>query len=378
MDNPFIYGEEVSGEAFTDREEEARELLRDLKRGQNVIIYSPRRYGKTSLIKKVLGVLKKQGLITVYIDLYKATSKQKLVDIYAKAVAEQTESRLRKGIEFIKKVLPRLLPKIVIRSARLPEVEFEYDHRRSISPLLPDLLESINHLALRKKKNAVVVFDEFQEITNFDDDEIEKEMRSHFQSHRRVAYVFLGSKQHSMKKLFLDKNRPFYHSGRHFQLGKIEESKFTDFIVGNFKRAGIQAEKIVLDDLLGRTECHPYYTQLFCNVLWDYCLERNKKKVLPEDIIIVLDMVLRREAHAYIEIWESFKGKSRLLLEALVQSGPVKIFSSEFIAENHLGAPSSMQKAVDKLEERGIIERQNGSYQIADIFFKAWLMKNIL
>src|SRR3989339_1049855 len=179
MDNPFAYGKEVSGRFFTDREEETVELLRDLKRGQNVIIYSPRRYGKTSLIKKVLESLRKDGMITIYIDLYKATSKQKLIDVFAKSVAEQTESNLKKGFAVIKELLPKLLPKIIFRQTGLPEIEFEYNRNQSIMPLLSDVLELVHKISKKRKKNAVVVFDEFQEIMNFEDDEIEREMRSH-------------------------------------------------------------------------------------------------------------------------------------------------------------------------------------------------------
>lgn len=378
MDNPFVYGKEVFGPAFTDRAEEFKELTRDLKHGQNVIIYSPRRYGKTSLIKKVLASLKKQGLITVYVDLYKATSKQKFIDIFAQAIGEQTAGSVRKGFEFVKSFLPRLLPKMVLRPSGLPEIEFEYNHRKSVFPLLPDLLEAANKLAVKRKRKAVVAFDEFQEIAGFEDDEVEREMRSHFQAHRQVAYVFLGSKQHLMRQLFLNKNRPFYHSGKHFQLGKISKADFASFISNNFKAGGLAVGSQAVDFILSKTECHPYYTQLFCSSLWDYCFENNKKSVAAEDLEKTLTNVLKREAHAYGEIWEGLKENARLLIETLAKYDSAKVFSADFMVETHLGSPSSVQRAVKALEERGIIERQNGNYYLADVFFKRWLIENIL
>jgi len=378
MDNPFAYGKEVSGRFFTDREEETVELLRDLKRGQNVIIYSPRRYGKTSLIKKVLESLRKDGMITIYIDLYKATSKQKLIDVFAKSVAEQTESNLKKGFAVIKELLPKLLPKIIFRQTGLPEIEFEYNRNQSIMPLLSDVLELVHKISKKRKKNAVVVFDEFQEIMNFEDDEIEREMRSHFQSHQNISYVFLGSKQHLMKKLFLDKSRPFYNSGKHFPLGKIENEKFSIFIKNNFKSNGMKIDNETIGEILGKTQGHPYYTQLLCNVLWDYCVENKIKFIKNKEVDLALDKVLKRESHAYIEIWEGIRGNARLVLEAMAKQDFVKAFSSAFLLENRLGTASSIQRAIKILENRGLIEKQEGSYYIADVFFKLWIIQNIL
>lgn len=378
MENPFIYGKEVSGSSFADREKEMKELLADLKRGQNVMIYSPRRYGKTSLIKKVLGVLKRAKLITVYVDLYKATSQTKFVDIYARAVAEQVTGNLGKVMALVKNFLPKLLPKVVIRAEGAPEIEFDYNHQRPITPLLDDLLESVAKIARQRGRNAVVVFDEFQEITDYGDDEIERAMRTRFQAHNNVAYVFMGSKQHLMKKLFLSKNRPFYHSGKHFQLMKIPAEKFADFIAGNFRKGGFKIPTQVVADILNKTECHPYYTQLLGSALWDYAQERGRSDLTARDVDQALNLVLDRESHAYVEIWDSLKGYGRILVEALAKCDQAKIFSSEFAVANNLAAPASIQRPAYSLEERGIIERRNGHYALADVFFKMWVLRNIV
>lgn len=236
MENPFVYGEAVSGGCFTNREAEIRELKSDLRGGQNIIIFSPRRYGKTSLIKKVLAELKKEGLLTLYIDLFFVNSKQKFIETYAEAIASSMGGTFSKIALTLKNLIPKLIPKIVVKTGGGASFEFEFDRSRKATPILEDIYEGVHKLASRQKKKAVVAFDEFQELLSFDDGEIEAGMRAKFQFHRNVSYVFLGSKRNLMQKLFDDKSRPFYNSGRKYPLKKIEPAEFSKFIASCFSR----------------------------------------------------------------------------------------------------------------------------------------------
>jgi len=191
MKNPFVYGETVSGDNFCDRAREMKELIADIKNGQNVIIFSPRRYGKTSLIKQALRKVKAQGILTFYIDLYPAINKGKFIEIYAGAISTGIPGGARQVVKKIKGYLPRIIPKVVMDDQAF-HLEFEFDRTGSISPNIDDLLCAVNKEADRQNKSAVVVFDEFQEIADFDDDEIERKMRSVFQNHRNVSYIFMG------------------------------------------------------------------------------------------------------------------------------------------------------------------------------------------
>ena len=238
MRNPFVYGETVSGDNFCGRALETKELATDVKNGQNVIIFSPRRYGKTSLIKQVLRKAKAQGILTFYVDLYPAINKGKFIEIYAGAI-----------------------------SAGIPGI---------ISPNINDLLCAVDKEAGRQNKSAVVVFDEFQEIANFDDDEIERKMRSVFQNHRNVSYIFMGSKTHLMRDIFNNPNRPFYKSGKHFPLGKIDHEELSLFAKRKFSDQGIVIDDNDLNSILNNTECRPYYFQMLCNVLWDVTVHRRQ------------------------------------------------------------------------------------------------------
>jgi len=376
MANPFFYGEEVAGEFFTDREAEVKDLIADLSRGQNVIVFSPRRYGKTSLIKKVLGILAAKGLLVFYVNLYAATSKRKFIEIYARAIAHGTKGKLEKVIEQLKALLPALIPKIVISQPGVPEFEFDYGRKtKNLTPLLEDLYEAVEKHARKNKKRAVVVFDEFQEILNLEDDEIERSLREYVQSQKQVAYVFMGSKRHLMQELFDRENRPFYKSGRMFPLPKISPADFSIFIKEKFGADKIEISQECLANLLQITECHPYYTQMFCSILWDRNVD--KKKITQESLLQAMEEAIAREAAKYSLIWDALSRKKKMILEALAKGGGENIYTQDFIADFSLGTPSNLQKGIKTLQTKEIIEKENGRLIFSDIFFKQWILSKI-
>lgn len=376
MENPFVYGEAVRGEYFADREEEIRELVHDLSRGQNVIVLSPRRFGKTSLILEVLDRLTIQGMITVYVDLYPITSKDRFIATFAKAIAKAYTAKIEQVFREVKRILPKLIPKIVIKDENIPEIEFGYDRSEDKTPLIDDLLETVHALSQKQKKRAAVVFDEFQEIVNWDDGEVERQMRSHFQMHRDVAYVFMGSKRHLMTELFRNRNRPFYRFGKHFPLSKIPEDKFAAFISDKFKAGGFDITPDAVGTILKRTEAHPYYTELLCSILWDR--HTVDKRIEPEDVDRGVEEVVKREAHAYHELWDRLTPRSKQLLEALAVDPSPQIYSKEFLTRHSLESPSVIQRAAKSLERAEIIERENAGYMFTDIFFKLWINRRLL
>ena len=373
MKNPFYYGEAVAGEYFANRKQEIKSLCSDLERGQNVIIFSPRRYGKTSLIKRVLSILGERGVLIFYVDLYAVTSKKKFIEIYARSIAQQIEPDLNKVAILLKNLLPRIIPKLVIKSEGLPQFEFEFKGTvKNISEILEDIYEAVPNYIGKKKKKAVVVFDEFQEILKLEDDEIERTLRSHIQFHHDVAYVFMGSKKHLIFQLFNDENRPLYKSGRLFPLYKIKPEDFSPFIARKFEENKIHIAASLISEILKITECHPYYAQLFCSVLWDRCIENGK--VETGDLGPAISEAISRAAAGYIEIFDSLSNQQKRFLDALLrEEDGANLYSREFILKNELGTPSTVQRAIKTLMLKGIIEKEDGNCIFSDIFFKKWL-----
>ena len=375
MENPFVYGKVVRGKYFADREAEIAELKNDIASSQNVIVFSPRRYGKTSLILEVLDRVKDEGLLTCYIDLFKVTSQETFIAAYAREVARLQGGRIQTMLKKIRDLLPRLVPKVVMKGEKVDlEVEFEFDPRADKGPLFDDLFEAVATMSLQTGKKAVVVFDEFQEITGWDvKGQIERQMRTHFQMHESVSYIFMGSKRHLMQELFRNKNRPFYRFGRHFPLGKIPKDEFAVFIQRHFEEMGYQTDPDAIREILHVADDHPYYTQLLCHILWDR--KRQEKVIAKEDIYLAVQEVFMREAHAFHDIWDMLPLKSRQLLVALAKedSPQVRPFSSGFLQKHNLGSASSVQRAITRLLEEEVLEKTNGGYQFTDVFFKRWL-----
>jgi uncharacterized protein len=157
MKNPFVYGKTVSGEQFCNRDKEVKELVAETINCQNIIMFSPRRYGKTSLIKRVIEKVKARGILTFYIYLYPAINKQRFFEIYAGAISSGISGEFKQIAEKIKEYLPRIIPKVVMDGQSV-HFEFEFDRATNISPHIDDLLEAVKKIADRQNKPAVVVF----------------------------------------------------------------------------------------------------------------------------------------------------------------------------------------------------------------------------
>ncbi len=370
MKNPFVYGETVTGDNFCNRTQEISELVNDIKNGTNVIVFSPRRYGKTSLINQVIEIARQKGILSFYVDLYPAVNKQKFIEIYARAISAGLTGKTSRIVKKLKEYLPRIIPKVVMDDQSV-QFEFGFDRRGSLSPHVDDLLEAGKKVADQHNKNVVVVFDEFQEIASFDDQEIERKMRSVFQHHRNVSYIFMGSKTHLMRDIFNNPNRPFYKSGKHFPLGKIDSNELGSFAAKKFETTGINIAEHELKEVIEVTECHPYYFQMLCHVLWE--ITRDVKAVKLGHIEEAVGILISRESSAFMAIWESLTAKQKNLLMALMQEDHPEIYSRLFLDKHGLGVPSSLQKATKNLISMELIQQANGSYEIVDLFFKRWL-----
>ena len=376
--NPFLYGDIVKGEYFTDREDEIREIKLDLSSGQNIILFSPRRYGKTSLILKVLDELKKEGFINVYVDLFRITSVSTLIKVYTTAITQATATKLNEAVQFIKEHFPAIIPKVVIKPNEPTEFEFEFEaSKKDLGRVLDDLYDLPQQVAAKRKKQLIVVFDEFQEISALDLP-IERNLRAKIQHHDKVAYCFMGSKRHLLDELFLDKNKPLYRIAKSVPLSKIPEQKFKSFIRSRFKSVDMVIEENLIEQILKITASHPYYTQQLCHEIFNISFSKKAvSTITPKDIELAKDKCISAQSYAYSTIWDGLAGKQKDLILALSLNPEANIYSQEFLSKHELGAPATVQTAVKALEKKGLLDRQNGSYSISDIFLVEWVKRKI-
>lgn len=378
MKNPFIFGDVVKGEYFTNREDELKELTSDLLSGQNILLFSPRRYGKTSLILKVLDDLKKEGIIPVYVDLFRITSLNTFIKIYTAAITKATATKLDEAVQFLKTNFPAIVPKVIVKTSEPTEFEIDFEAaKRDMDKVLDDLYDLPQRIAVKKKKQIVVVFDEFQEISALNLP-IERSLRAKIQHHDKVAYCFMGSKRHLLDELFLDKNKPLYRIAKSVPLGKIPMGKFKAFIHSRFKSVGMAIEEDLIEQILKITACHPYYTQQLCHEIFNICFSKKDVSIItPQDIEPAKNKCISAQSYAYSTIWDGLAGKQKDLILALVLTPEANIYSQEFLTKYELGAPATVQTAVKALEKKGLLDRQNGSYSISDIFFVEWIKRKI-
>lgn len=372
MNNPFVFGEVVTGGDFADRKDEVRKLSQDLKDGEKIFLISPRRYGKTSLIFNTLAKLKKEGLYTFYLDLYKATSLHKFLELYTREIALKLETKIEKAIRLIKESLPRLRPKITIGADGNPSIGIDYISEKSeVLRSFDELFELPQKLALKRKRNFVVVFDEFQEIRELNGESLEKSLRSCIQHQRDVAYLFAGSKTHMIEDMVFNKNRAFYKIGKVMNLDKIPRAEFKEFLSDKFAESGFSFEKGTMEKILDTVQDYPYNAQFLCHELWDR--HRDRKKIDIVDVKTCLEKIISEQAPYYINLWDNLTLTQRNVLGAIVNIGGDRIFSQDFSSASNIRPNSTLQTSVGLLIKKDILKKSKNTYEITDVFFKEWI-----
>lgn len=371
--NPFKYGTIVTGKDFADRKDELKMLVQELTSGQNMIVYSPRRYGKSSLMINVLETLKKNGILTAYIDLYGCVFLSDLVDDLVEKTVLPAYGTLEKTSKFLRSAFSGIRPEFTVNS----DGSFKVSLKKEVAAqgekaVLDKILDAPEELAKAKDKPLVVVFDEFQEIVNLDGEVLENLMRSHFQHHEHVSYVFMGSKRHILEEIFEDANRPFYRFAKPFPLDKIPLNEFKKFITTKFKETNIHIDESTIDLSLKFTDGHPYFTQQLCHELWNIACEN--KTVNETDVNKAIQELLRIHKDLFVKQWDSLTIHQKKLLVGLSGEEQVtKPYASAFIEKYELISPSQVYRALEPLLKDGTVEKIDDTYSLTDVFFKEWI-----
>jgi hypothetical protein len=377
--NPFVYGEKVSGENFCNRTREINELASEITSGQNIMIYSPRRYGKTSLIGEVLKRVSDKGLITLYIDLYPAISSEDFVRISLKSISHlltaTSKDILKKVKTFFKRISPSLF--VTLTEDGTPSIGINFSKTETL-PAVEDIFEGFHSYVREKNKRGVVVFDEFQQVGELEDTRIERTLRSIIQNHRDISYVFMGSKKHLIYDMFNNPGRPFFKSSAHFPLEKIDPVVFSDFIRDKFKKTALEIDPDTAMYIVNITRSHPHYTQLLAHTLWESQYDSRPAKIGPAEVDNAVERILDREETAFTNLWDNLTlQQKRLLLSLSLKKDADKIFSADHIRRYNLSSIGTVQRGIKSLLNKGIIDKEGENVEIDDVFLKLWLNKRM-
>lgn len=372
MENPFNYLQLATGDQFYDRLELRRDLRSRFLSGQSsVVLYGPRRYGKSSLVAELVRDLEKAGIPCVTLDVMKVPS----IDLFVSAYAAKVYRRLAPvRFEFRKlgTFLKSLRPKMTIGQSGEAALTFEpFD-----APIGPEALSEVLDLPQRLlsgKGRAVVVFDEFQEVKELlPDDGFERTMRSAVQSHRNVSYIFLGSRHHLLRRMFTDHNRPFYRSAVTIQLDKPPLEESVRFVVDRFASAGKTIAQETAELLVGRIENIPYFIQQLGFETFRIVDDARRKSVSPADVEAAYANLSGFNRDQYEQLMLTLSTSQKKLLIALAHEKTAE-FSEAYRRKHMLGVSSTVNSNKAKLMEDGLLELADGQYTVADPFFAQFL-----
>jgi len=372
MSNPFKYGTVVSGKDFADRQKELKELRFRLRESVRIFLLAPRRYGKTSLIENVLKALQKEDILIAYVDLYWAGSARDFLELYASKVMQGSKSIAGKAASFVKKLLPRLRPKLGFDPSGNPELSLDLaGHREPES--VEELLNLPQRIAESEGKRFVVVFDEFQEIMKLNGGMLEKQLRAAIQHHTRVSYLFAGSNTHMLVDMVSDETRPFYQMGTIMTLNKIPETDFSAFVRNKFAESGKKISPGTLKRIIAECENVPHYVQLLSFNLWDHF--QNVSSITETHVEKALRMTLQSQEPAYLTLWEGLTIHQKKTVKAVARLGGRLLTAKKSIQQFNLESASNVSKSLNALRSKGILRREKNVYVFEDVFFGRWVEK---
>jgi hypothetical protein len=370
--NPFRFGALALDESFADRERERAELVADVRNGQDVVVFAPRRCGKSSLVWSAGQVLASEGVLVAHVDLMTTPTKERLAAALARSIFESIASPLERIRE--RALAPfrglQIQPTVTVDPDGSLSFGFAAERGEAdVDATIERLLQLPAELGGAGRRRTALVMDEFQEIVDIDP-RLPKLLRSVFQQQPEVAHVYLGSKRHVMEQIFSDANEPFWRSAKPVELGPIEAEPFTHFIVDRFRRTGRDVDGDAVDELLAITGGHPYATQELAYFLWEQVPSGEVGSV--DRLRSALAAVLRSEHAHFSLLWDGASTAQKLVLEALARE-PGHPFSAAYRARHDLLAATNVQKALGALQRREVVTGSKGAYRIVEPFLAEWL-----
>ncbi|WP_165786379.1 AAA family ATPase [Aliarcobacter cryaerophilus] len=368
LKNPFYYGGAVLNEHFCNRVDEIKELKTDINSGLNLLIYAPRRFGKTSFVLKTVEELKENKVKYVFLDLMYLSTLDDFINKYFNILAKSLQEPTDKIVNFFKNVI-KIRPNINVSFdlAGNPNFSLALNGEDSIKTL-----EEVLNIPFEFAKNGqkiVVIFDEFQEIVNFD---IEAKIRSVIQHHsNKVSYIFMGSKKSLLHEMFLNKNRPFYKSVKHFKIEEIKQNEWNSFIKSKFKNTNKNIDDIFIEKIFLLTKGFPYYTQQFAYELWNNC----EKEVNDDIFYKTLKTVIEREEDLFTMEWDNLTINQKKALKIVVEKNGISLYDEQYFAKYHIKS-ASFQVALNGLVKKDIIDKNGLAYYICDPLFEYWIKQD--
>lgn len=364
--NPFLT-EGYAGEAwFCDREKETQDIVEAIRNGNNVTLYSPRRMGKTGLIKHAQARLSSDGIRCVYLDIMDTWCLAEFINKLASAVIRSLDSRLELFIRNAIKAFGAMKPSFSVDPITgAPSMSLDINAGQG-ERTIKDIFDYLN----KKNEPCCIAIDEFQQIREYPEKGVEALLRSYIQFTPTTHFIFSGSRRHLMLDMFCNPSKPFYESTTPMFLKEIDKEKYYSFAAKHFSNSGRHLDKPAFDKIYESVNGHTWYVQKWLNKLYS----RAGKDVGEEDVDAALAVILRQENDSFSSIMHNLKLGERKLIKAIAQCGVVvQPQSASFLGRYELGAASTVKYSLARLVDKELVYEINGEYSIYNRFFAIWL-----
>lgn len=369
MNRAFVYGVSVEGENFTDRVKETKRLKLDFENGINVILISPRRMGKSSIVKKVKSEITDPTIKVVYMDIYDCRSEYDFYNRFASVLLKETATKTEQVLDNIKRFLVRLSPKITFSPEPMSEISLSLGITpQNYQP--EEILQLPELIALEQGVHLIICIDEFQQIGEFGDSlTVQKRLRGIWQHQQNVSYCLFGSKKHLMTKLFQNRKMPFYQFGEMMYLDKIPTDDWVKFICTRFKKQG----KIISEELAQRicekVDNHSSYVQ---QLAWNVLAE-TEKETTEQDFENGVQALMSQCSGLFEQQIQGLTSYQLNFIRALCRGVHSDFGSKAVLEEYNLGTKSNISRIKTALLERELIDVTEDGIFLEDPVFKLWM-----
>ena len=368
--NPFIVTGKIDPEYFCDRVNESARLVKSITNGNNLVIISPRRMGKTGLIQFCYDKPEiSKEYYTFFIDILHTSSLREFTFLLGKQIYESLLPRSRKMLNLFIQTIKSISGKFGFDPvSNLPTFNIELGDIEQPAYTLDEIF----HYLECADKTCIVAIDEFQQIARYPEKNIEALLRTHIQKQTNSNFIFAGSERHLMQEMFTSSARPFYHSADILELRAIDQEIYTSFVCTHFKKRHRRIAETNVEKVYRLFKGNTFYLQKTFNEAFADTLENNECSL--EIIQSAIDAMIASNDTIFREILSNIPEKQKTLLYAIAKEDTAtKITSSEFIKRHSLTSASSVQSAAKKLLEKDLITKTNKTFSVTDRLFALWI-----
>lgn len=370
--NPFIITGDIPSEYFCDRKEESKKLIQMLTNGENVCLMSPRRMGKSKLIQFCYN---QEPLCfdyyCFYIDIFHTTSLREFTYTFGRQVFSTLKSKSQKMTLWFVQALKSLNADFGFDpSTGMPSFSLSLGDVHNPEFTLEEIFKALEHA----DKPCIVCFDEFQQIANYPEKNIEALLRGHIQHLSNANFIFSGSSRHLLTQMFYSYARPFYNSTSTLSLNAIELEEYTKFATYWFSQFSKQIDPQLVGQIYQIMECNTYYIQKTLHELFENTPTGENCNI--EQLPRIIDGMIEEQSSSYKQLLSLIPDRQKEVLFAIADAGKAeKIMGTQFIHRYSLPSASAVQSSVKKLLEADFVTYFEGVYTIPDVLFRMYLKR---